>query len=100
MTQPQAVIDAIESLGGIAPLGKIYQVALQNPDCTWGTQTPQASIRRIVRHTKGIYVVRKGLYALESHRKQLEANGNVEVTSDNENNKKNQKYKQYYKQDI
>ena len=58
MTQPQAVIDAIESLGGIAPLGKIYQVALQNPDCTWGTQTPQASIRRIVRHTKGIYVVR------------------------------------------
>ena len=26
MTQSQAVIDAIESLGGIAPLGKIYQL--------------------------------------------------------------------------
>ena len=100
MTQPQAVIDAIESLGGIAPLGKIYQVALQNPDCTWGTQTPQASIRRIVRHTKGIYVVRKGLYALESHRKQLEANGIVEVTSANANSNEIQQFTHYYYQGL
>ena len=60
MTQSRAVIEAIAQLGGIAPLGKIYEVAVKNPDCKWGTQTPQASIRRIVRHTKGIYVVRKG----------------------------------------
>ena len=67
MTQPHAVLSAIESLGGIVPLGKIYQVALQNPDCNWGTQTPQASIRRIVRHTKGIYVVRKGPITIYSY---------------------------------
>ena len=100
MTQPQAVINAIESLGGIAPLGKIYQVALQNPDCTWGTQTPQASIRRIVRHTKGIYVVRKGLYALESYRHQLEANGIVEVTKANANSKEVQQFTHYYYQGL
>lgn len=100
MTQSQAVIEALESLGGIAPLGKIYQVALQNPDCTWGTQTPQASIRRIVRHTKGIYVVRKGLYALESHRKQLETNGIVAVTSANADSNEIQQFTHYYYQGL
>ncbi len=100
MTQPQAVINALESLGGIAPLGKIYQVALQNPDCTWGTKTPQASIRRIVRHTKGIYVVRKGLYALESHRHQLEANGIVEVTKANADSNEVQQFTHYYYQGL
>ena len=100
MTQSQAVIDAIESLGGIAPLGKIYQIALQNHDCTWGTQTPQASIRRIVRHTRGIYVVRKGLYALESHRQQLEANGIVEVTNANADSNEVQEFTHYYYQGL
>ena len=84
MTQAQAVIEAIRQLGGIAPLANIYNVALSIPDCEWNTKTPFASIRRIVRHTKGIYVVRKGLYALESHRRQLEANGIVELTQANE----------------
>ena len=84
MTQAQAVIEAIRQLGGIAPLANIYNVALSIPDCEWSTKTPFASIRRIVRHTKGIYVVRKGLYALESHRRQFEANGIVELTPANE----------------
>lgn len=84
MTQAQAVIEAIRQLGGIAPLANIYNVALSIPDCEWNTKTPFASIRRIVRHTKGIYVVRKGLYALESHRRQLEGSGIVELTQANE----------------
>lgn len=100
MTQSQAVKEAIESLGGIAPLGNIYQVALQNPNCSWGTKTPQASIRRIVRHTKGIYTVRKGLYALESHRKHLEANGIVEVTKNNANSYEIQQFTHYYYQGL
>ena len=100
MTQSQAVIDAIENLGGIAPLGKIYQVALQNPDCIWGTQTPQASIRKIVRHTKEIFVVRKGLYALESHRHQLEANGIVEQIEQNANSTEVQAFTHYYYQGL
>ena len=34
MTQAQAVKDAIRDLGGVAPLGKIYQIALKNPAFT------------------------------------------------------------------
>ena len=100
MTQTQAVIEAIENLGGIAPLGKIYQVALQNPDCEWGTKTPQASIRKIVRHTNGIYVVRKGLYALETHRKKLEANGIVEQTPQNADSNEVKMFTHYYYQGL
>lgn len=100
MTQSKAVIEAIAQLGGIAPLGKIYEVAVKNPDCKWGTQTPQASIRRIVRHTKGIYVVRKGLYALESYRQQLEANGIVEVNDRNKDSKEILQFTHYYYQGL
>lgn len=100
MTQTQAVIEAIKSCNGIAPLGDIYKIAIKNPDCKWGTQTPQASIRRIVRHTKGIYVVRKGLYALESYRHQLEANGIVEITAANKNSNVVQQFTHYYYQGL
>ena len=75
MTQAQAVIETIEALGGIATLTQINQKIFEIKDCNWGTKTPFASIRRIVRHTKGIYPIKKGLYALESHRKQLEQEG-------------------------
>lgn len=100
MTQAQAVKDAIKDLGGVAPLGKIYQIALKNPDCNWGTKTPQASIRRIVRHTPGIYVIRKGLYALEEFRKQLEANGIIQETSANANSEEVQLFTHYYYQGL
>ena len=91
---------AIEQLGGIAPLGEIYHLALRNPDCKWGTKTPQASIRRIVRHTKGIFVVRKGLYALESHRRRLASNGIVETTAQNANSQEVQQFTHYYYQGL
>lgn len=100
MTQNQAVIEAIENLGGSASLGDIYKIAINNPDCKWGTKTPQASIRRIVRHTDGIYVIRKGLYALESYRKQLEGNGIVEVTNSNKDSAEVQQFTHYYYQGL
>ena len=100
MTQSQAVIEAIRQLGGIAPLANIYNVALSIPDCEWSTKTPFASIRRIVRHTKGIYVVRKGLYALESHRRQFEANGIVELTPANESSDTVRQFTHSYFQGI
>lgn len=100
ITQHEAVVAAIEQLGGIAPLGEIYQLALRNPDCKWGTKTPQASIRRIVRHTNGIFVVRKGLYALESHRHQLASNGIVETTAQNADSKEVQQFTHYYYQGL
>ena len=84
MTQPQAVIETIEMLGGIATLNQINQNIFKIEDCKWGTKTPFASIRRIVRHTNGIYRIKPGLYALESNRKQLENNGIVVQTEQNQ----------------
>lgn len=75
MTQSQAVIETIEALGGIATLNQINQHVFEITDCQWGSKTPFASIRRIVRHTNGIYRIKPGLYALESHRQELESNG-------------------------
>lgn len=75
MTQPQAVIETIEMLGGVATLNQINQNVFKIEDCVWGSKTPFASIRRIVRHTNGIYRIKPGLYALESHRQELENNG-------------------------
>lgn len=85
MTQSQAVIETIESLGGVATLNQINQNVFQFEECKWGTKTPFASIRRIVRHTKGIYRIRPGLYALEKYRQQLENNGIIVQNEHNEN---------------
>lgn len=84
MTQPQAVIETIEMLGGVATLNQINQNIFKIEDCKWGTKTPFASVRRIVRHTNGIYRIKPGLYALESNRKQLENNGIVVQTEQNQ----------------
>ena len=75
MTQAQAVIETIEMLGGIATLNQINQNIFNVEDCQWKTKTPFASIRRIVQQTNGIYKIKPGLYALESHRHELENNG-------------------------
>ncbi len=85
MTQSQAVIETIESLGGVATLNQVNQNVFQFEECKWGTKTLFASIRRIVRHTKGIYRIRPGLYALETYRQQLENNGIIVQNEHNEN---------------
>lgn len=77
MTQAQAVIETIEMLGGIATLNQINQNIFKIEDCQWRTKTPFASVRRIVQQTSGIYKIKPGLYALESHRQELEGNGIV-----------------------
>ena len=83
MKQYEAVIQTIESLGGIATLNQINHSIFDIKDCCWNTQTPFASIRRIVQTTKGIYRVKPGLYALESYRDNLEKNGIVVQTEEN-----------------
>ena len=75
MTQAQAVIETIEMLGGIATLNQINQNIFKIEDCQWKTKTPFASVRRIVQQNAGIYKIKPGLYALESHRQELEGNG-------------------------
>ena len=100
MTQSQAVIETIEALGGIATLAQINQKIFEIQDCKWGTKTPFASIRRIVRHTKEIYPIKKGLYALESYRKQLEQDGIVEQTVKNENSEEVRTFNHAYYQGL
>lgn len=75
MKQYEAVIETLERLGGIATLGQLNQEVFKITDCQWNTKTPFASIRRIVQERKEIYKIKPGLWALESHRKQLESNG-------------------------
>lgn len=85
MTQAQAVIETIDKLGGIATLNQINCHVFEIEDCVWKTKTPFASVRRIVQQTKEIYKIKPGLYALESHRKQLEQEG-IAVQSDKNKN--------------
>lgn len=85
MKQYEAVLETIEKLGGIATLQQLNQEVFKIESCKWNTKTPFASIRRIVQQTKGIYKIKSGLYALETHRKQLEENGIVIETEQNKN---------------
>ncbi len=83
MKQYEAVIQTIEHLGGVATLQQLNQEVFKIKECKWNTKTPFATIRRIVQQTKGIYKIKPGLYALETYRKQLEANGIVIETIKN-----------------
>lgn len=83
MTQREAVIKTLERLGGIATLGTLYQEVFKITECIWKTKTPFASIRQIVQLAPEIYKIKPGLWALESHRKELESNGIFEQTEKN-----------------
>ena len=100
MTQPQAVIEIIERLGGIATLNQINQNIFLIEDCKWGTKTPFASIRRIVRHTDGIYRIKPGLYALENYRKQLEQDGIMVQTDKNKDSEEVKTFNHAYYQGV
>jgi hypothetical protein len=71
MKQHEAVILALERLGGQATLGELYREVMRIGDCRWGTKTPFASIRRIVQTRNEIFKIRPGLWALESHRREM-----------------------------
>lgn len=80
MKQCEAVIQTLENLGGAATLGQLYQEVFKIKDCAWNTKTPFASIRRIVQTNKNIYKVRPGLWALKSHKNELEQKGIIVET--------------------
>ena len=69
MKQYEAVIETLETLGGVATLGELNKEVFKIKDCEWKTKTPFASIRRIVQQTKGIYKIKPGLYGLEKYKK-------------------------------
>lgn len=100
MTQAQAVIETIDKLGGIATLNQINQHVFEVEDCLWKTKTPFASVRRIVQQTKGIYKIKPGLYALETHRKQLEQDGITVQTEKNKNSEEVKAFNHSYYQGL
>ncbi|HOD05380.1 MAG TPA: hypothetical protein PKH92_10095 [Anaerolineaceae bacterium] len=78
MKQHEAVIQALEALGGQATLAQLYIEVMKISECAWKTKTPFASIRRIVQTRPEIFKVRPGLWALQSHKSKL---GLIEGTS-------------------
>jgi hypothetical protein len=71
MKQYEAVIRVMEDNGGFATLGFLYQEVLKVKGCTWRTQTPFASIRRIVQDERFFFKIRPGLWALKTYRNRL-----------------------------
>lgn len=68
MKQHEAVIEAMRQSGGYATLGLLYQTVLKIPDCSWGTKTPFASIRRIVQTHSEFFKIRPGLWGLTARK--------------------------------
>lgn len=100
MKQYEAVIQTLEKLGGMATLGQLNKEVLKIKDCEWKTKTPFASIRRIVQQTKGIYKIKPGLWALESHRKEIEAKGIIVETEKNKDSDEVKNFNHYYYQGL
>lgn len=71
MKQYEAVIQTLERLGGQATLAELYSEVMKIEDCNWETQTPFASIRRIVQIRPEIVKIRPGLWALRSYQAKL-----------------------------
>lgn len=68
ITQPQQVINALKSQGGWATLRRLYEII---DFSTWGTRTPEASVRKIVQESDAIFKIRPGLWALEEYRDEV-----------------------------
>jgi hypothetical protein len=71
MKQYDAVLHALEQLGGQSTLADLYVKTMTIKDCEWKTKTPFASIRRIVQTRPEIFRIRPGHWALRSYQKKL-----------------------------
>ncbi len=65
ITQEQQVIEVLRDAGGYATLRRLNELVNFT---TWGTKTPDASIRRIVQNSPKIFKIQQGLWALEEMR--------------------------------
>ncbi len=100
MKQYEAVIQTLEKLGGVATLGQLNQEVFKIKDCEWKTKTPFASIRRIVQENENIYKIKPGLWALKSHKKELEQKGIIVETEKNKNSKEVIEFNHSYYQGL
>ena len=65
MTQKEQVIEAMRSQGGYATLRRLNEIL---DFSTWGTLTPEASVRRIVQVNSEFFRIQPGLWALSESR--------------------------------
>jgi hypothetical protein len=100
MKQHEAVIIALEKLGGTALLGDLNLETMKIKDCEWKTKTPFASIRRIVQTNENIYKIKPGLYSLKKYQKKNEANGIVIETAKNKDSEEIKSFNHSYYQGI
>lgn len=68
MTQTEQVIAAMKEDGGFATLRRLNELI---DFSSWGTKTPEASVRRIVQSSNAIFKLRPGLWALEEMREDV-----------------------------
>jgi hypothetical protein len=74
MTQSQQVIEAMRNNGGYATLRQLNETL---DFSSWGTKTPEASVRRIVQIDKKFFKIQPGLWALEEFRDSVLAKFNI-----------------------
>lgn len=68
ISQAEQVIVAMRNEGGYATLRRLNEIV---DFSTWRTKTPEASVRRIVQETNGIFRIQPGLWALEEMRNEV-----------------------------
>jgi hypothetical protein len=68
ISQAEQVIEAMRNEGGYATLRRLNEIV---DFSTWRTKTPEASVRRIVQETNGIFRIQPGLWALEEMRDEV-----------------------------
>lgn len=91
MTQEQQVIETLRSQGGYATLRRLNEVM---DFSTWNTNTPQASVRRIVQNSNAIFRIQPGLWALEESRDEVLKKFNIEESDSNSMEQFNHAYYQ------
>lgn len=68
MTQKNQVVVAMEENGGYATLQQLNRII---DTSSWGTKTPDATIRRIVQENKEFFKIKAGLWALVNLREKV-----------------------------
>ncbi len=71
MKQYEAVMKVMEENGGYSTLNNLYQKVLLVKNCKWETQTPYASIRRIVQDKRFFFKIKPGLWALKNKKPEV-----------------------------
>lgn len=71
MKQYEAVIEVMKNKGGYATLGELYKEVFKLQGVQWASQTPFASIRRIVQDERFFFKIKPGLWALKTHKEQV-----------------------------